>query len=407
MNVDDARAAGDDSVISRAWGFALVGGFLGLAVVAAIVLGAGASTGFRLLEDPRRVAFSYLTSLVFVTSIAVGALGWLMLHHLTAAVWSVALRRLLENMTRPLPWIALLFIPVAMNLRLLYPWADSSQISADPNLAGKMVWLNPRLFDIRMFIYLASWALIATVLARRSNQEDQTGEPAAGRSMKSTSAWGMLVLGVTSSLAAFDWVMSLAPHWASTIFGVYFWAGSLVGSLAALVVVALSLRAAGWLRATITVEHLHDLGKLLFGFVIFWAYIAFSQYFLIWYANFPEETEWYVVRRSGTWNTLSWALFLGHFVVPFLVLSFRTTKRSPYWLGFIAVWILVFHYLDLYWLIMPAMRPGTTDPHWIDAVLALALAFICAAVVAFACQKRPLVPTGDPRLAESIAFRSS
>jgi hypothetical protein len=152
---------------------------------------------------------------------------------------------------------------------------------------------------------------------------------------------------------------------------------------------------------------LHDLGKLLFGFVIFWAYIAFSQYFLIWYANFPEETRWYVVRRTGDWNTLSWALVFGHFVVPFLLLLPRPTKRSPFWLGFVAAWVLVFHYADLYWLIMPALRPERPEPHWLDASLLLTLAFLCGAIVARACQARPLVPIGDPRLSESIAFRNS
>jgi hypothetical protein len=344
---------------------------------------------------------------LFLTSIGAGALGWLMLHHLTGAVWSVALRRLLENLTRPLVWISFFFIPVAMNLRLWYPWADWSRVSADPELARKTVWLNPLFFDIRMAVYLASWALLALILGRTSDHQDRTGDPAADRLMQRTSSWGTLVLGVTSSLAAFDWLMSLAPHWSSTIFGVYFWAGSLVSSLAALVVVTLAFRSAGWLRSTITVEHFHDLGKLLFGFVIFWAYIAFSQYFLIWYANFPEETAWYVTRRSGIWNTLSWALVLGHFVVPFLLLLFRTTKRNPYWLGFAAIWILFFHYIDLYWLVMPALSPEGVLPHWLDASVLFALTFTCAAVVARACQKRPLVPIGDPHLAESIAFRNS
>ena len=146
---------------------------------------------------------------------------------------------------------------------------------------------------------------------------------------------------------------------------------------------------------------------MLFGFVIFWAYIAFCQYFLIWYANFPEETAWYVIRRSGIWNKLSWALVLGHFVVPFLLLLFRTTKRNPYWLGFAAIWILFFHYIDLYWLVMPALNPEGVLPHWLDASVLLALTFICAAVVARACQTRPLVPIGDPHLAESIAYRNS
>jgi hypothetical protein len=154
----------------------------------------------------------------------------------------------------------------------------------------------------------------------------------------------------------------------------------------------------------VTVEHLHDLGKLLFGFVIFWAYIAFCQYFLIWYTNFPEETGWYVTRRSGAWNTISWSLVFGHFVVPFSLLIPRATKRDPFWLGFVAVWVLGFHYVDLYWLVMPASGTGSAEPQWLDAALLLTLAFSCAAIVARACRVQPLVPKGDPRLAESIAF---
>jgi len=405
--MNDTRPAAEGVLIPPAKGFALVGGLIGLAVLAALALAAGVATQARFFVEPHRLAFSYLTALLFLTTIGVGSLAWLMLHHLTGAVWSVALRRLLENLTRPLPWLVVLFIPVAMNLSLLYPWADSSRVSADPELARKTVWLNPVLFVVRMALYLACWILLASILARRSARQDRRDPPASDQAMKSTSTWGMFVLGLTTSLAAFDWLMTLDPHWSSTIFGVYFWAGSLVSSLAALVVVVLGMRALGWLRTTITVEHLHDMGKLLFGFVIFWAYIAFSQYFLIWYANLPEETGWYVTRRFGTWNTLSWALVVGHFVVPFFVLLFRTTKRSPYWLGFISVWILVFHYIDLYWLIMPAFRPEGVLPHWLDTSLVLTLTFICAAIVAHACQRRPLVPIGDPRLAESIAFRSS
>jgi hypothetical protein len=405
--MNDTRSAAEGVLIPPAAGIALVGGLIGLALVAALAFAAGVAAQARSFVEPHRLAFSYLTALLFLTTIGVGSLAWLMLHHLTGAVWSVALRRLLENLTRPLPWLVLLFIPVAMNLSLLYPWADSSRVSADPELARKTVWLNPVLFVVRMAVYLACWTLLASILARRSARQDRRDLPASDQAMKSTSAWGMVVLGLTTSLAAFDWLMSLDPHWSSTIFGVYFWAGSLVSSLAALVIVVLGMRALGWLRTTITVEHLHDMGKLLFGFVIFWAYIAFSQYFLIWYANLPEETGWYVTRRLGIWNTMSWALVLGHFVVPFFVLLFRTTKRNPYWLGFISVWILVFHYIDLYWLIMPAFRPEGVEPHWLDTSLVLTLTFICAAIVAHACRRRPLVPIGDPRLAESIAFRSS
>jgi hypothetical protein len=295
---------------------------------------------------------------------------------------------------------------VALNLGRLYAWADPAQVRADPELARKAVWLNPTFFDARAAIYLAAWAALAGLLARASTIQDRTGEPALVNRMRSTSSWGLIVLGLTTSLAAFDWLMSLDAHWSSTIFGVYFWAGALAASLAALILLALGLRAMGGLRATITIEHLHDLGKLLFSFVIFWAYIAFCQYFLIWYANFREEANWYATRRAGSWNTLSWSLLFGHFVVPLALLLPRATKRDPFWLGFVAAWVLVFHYADLYWLIMPALRPEGVEPSGLDAALLLALVFSCGAIIARACLARPLVAQGDPRLAQSIAFRN-
>ena len=396
-------------VLSPGQGRRLVVGLLALAVVAGVATTAGMVTDGRAIGGLQRLAFSYLTALAFVTSVAVGALAWLLLTHLSGAVWSVALRRLLENLTRPLPLIAVLFIPVVLNLARLYPWADPATVSADPELTRKAVWLNPTFFTVRAAAYLACWAVVAGLLSRLSWRQDRSDDPdrSLPRRMQATSAWGLIALGVTTSFAAFDWLMSLNPHWTSTMFGVYFWAGSLVSSLAALVLTVLVLHALGALRETVTVEHLHDLGKLLFAFVIFWAYIAFCQYFLIWYANFPEETQWYITRRSGVWNVLSWALVFGHFVVPFWLLIFRATKRSRFWLGFAAVWVLFFHYLDLYWVVMPALPVEGIRPHWLDATLALTLACLCGAVVARACQARPLVAVGDHRLAASLAFRTS
>jgi hypothetical protein len=401
MNQTPAPSTPDSVWLSPAKGRALVAGLLTLAVVA----GTAAALGWS--AEPRRFASAYLIAFVFVASLCVGALAWLMIQHLVGAVWSVAVRRLLENLTRPLPLLALLFLPIALNLSRLYPWADPARVHADRELARKAVWLNPVGFDARAAIDLAFWAVLAGLLWQASTRQDRSGEPALAARMRATSAWGLVALGFTTSLAAFDWLMSLDAHWSSTIFGVYFWAGALVASLAALILLVLGLWALGVLRGVVTIEHLHDLGKLLFSFVVFWAYIAFSQYVLIWYANLPEEAQWYVTRRSGSWNTLSWSLLFGHFVVPFVLLLPRATKRDPFWLGFVAAWVLVFHYADLYWLIMPALRPEGVEPDWLDGAVVLTLAFTCGAIVARACQARPLVPTGDPRLAESIAFRSN
>jgi hypothetical protein len=225
--------------------------------------------------------------------------------------------------------------------------------------------------------------------------------------MRATSAGGLVLVGLTSSYAGFDWLMSLDPHWTSAMYGVYVWACSLVSSLAALILGTLALRGSRRLERVVTIEHLHDLGKLLFAFVAFWAYIAFTQYFLIWNANLPEETQWYISRRSGTWNTVSWALCFGHFVVPFILLLFRPVRRDPFWLGFIAAWVLAFHYLDVYWLIMPALDPEGVRFDWLDVSLLAAVVLAYCAGFAHACGSRPLFPIGDPGLPESIAFQHS
>jgi hypothetical protein len=354
--------------------------------------------------DPRRWLFTYLTGWLFVTSVSAGALAWLMLHHVTGAVWSVALRRLLENLTRPLPWIGIGFLPIALNLNKIYPWTDASRLGSDSELARKAVWLNPPFFLSRAAVYLVSWVLLAWVLGWLSDREDRTQKRGLGGAMHATSALGLIVLGLTTSGAAFDWIMSLDPHWISTMFGVYFWSGCLLASLAALILAILSFRARAGSRRAITVEHLHDVAKLLFGFVVFWAYIAFSQYFLIWYANLPEETPWYIVRRSGSWNSLSWGLCLGHFAVPFLLLLSRSARRDPFWLGFIAAWVLVYHYLDLYWLVMPAFQGEGFQATGLDVSLPLAMVSLYGAIVAHASRTRSLIPRGDPRLSESLAF---
>jgi hypothetical protein len=382
-------------------------GRLVVLVPVALAIAAGVVSLSRWSHDPRHWLYSYLTAFVFVISVSVGALAWLMLQHLTRAVWSVAIRRLLENLTLPLPWLALGFLPVAASLPRIYSWADPSRVAADPALARKAAWLNPAFFNVRAAVYLAVWAVLAAILTRRSVGQDRTADPGVNDLMRGISSWGLALLALTTSFAAFDWLMSLEPHWASTIFGVYFWAGSLVSSLAALILLILALRGTGWLTRTITIDHLHDLGKLLFGFVVFWTYIAFSQYFLIWYANFPEETGWYITRRSGTWNTLSWALCFGHFAVPFFLLLFRAIRRDPFWLGFLAGWVLVFHYLDLYWIVMPTLYPEGVQPDWLDAAVLATVVLAASAAVAHGCKARPLVPIGDPHLSESLAFRDS
>jgi hypothetical protein len=378
-----------------------------VAVLMAGSIGAAALSLSQWSADPKRWLYAYLTAFVFATTIGIGALAWLMLQHLTRAVWSVVIRRILENLTRPLNWLVLGFVPIALHLSKIYAWADPARLSSDPALARKAAWLDPAFFNTRAGVYLASWAILSTLLVRISARQDHTADPRSSDRMRATSACGLVLVGLTSSYAGFDWLMSLDPHWTSAMYGVYVWACSLLSSLAALILVTLALRGSGRLGRAVTIEHLHDLGKLLFGFVAFWAYIAFSQYFLIWCANLPEETRWYITRRTGTWNTVSWALCFGHFVVPFILLLFRPIRRDPFWLGILAAWVLVFHYLDVYWLVMPVVNPEGVQFNWLDLSLLAAVVLACCASIAHACGSRPLIPIGDPGLYESIRFQNS
>ena len=375
-------------------------------ICAAVMIVAGAASVFGWILDATQFASSWLTAFCMVASLATGSLFFVMAHHVTGAGWSVVVRRLLENVTRTLPLLSLMFIPIALNLGRLYAWNDPARRLGDPSLAHRLLWLGPAFFTLRTLLYILIWSLFAQRLARWSSLQDETRDPALSTRMHNLSAPGLLVLAITTTLAAFDWLMSLRYAWISTIYGVLFWSGGFVGALALLILIAYALRSAGILARMITAEHYHDLGKLLIGFTIFWTYISFSRYFLIWYGNLPEETGWYIARRVGGWNLVSWALPIGHFVIPFFALLRRSVKRNPRALAAIAAWLLAFHYIDLYWQVAPTFETQGPRPHWLD-VATLATMFAASAFVFLrACRNRPLVPVGDPRLGESLAFKN-
>ncbi len=370
-----------------------------VALVAGLCCFAGA------LNDPDRFFESYLVALLFALSVALGALFWVMLHHLTGAGWSVVVRRVLEQLSRTLPWLALLFIPVMLGVRSLYSWSEEGH-QGDAVLQAKQAYLNLPFFLVRAVLYFGVWAWLALRLTKWSARQDLDGDVAYTRKMRSLSAPGMVLLGVTTTFAAFDWIMSLDPHWYSTIFGVYFWAGSIVGSLAALTIFVILLRTVGVLAGAVTAEHLHDLGKLLFSFVIFWAYIAFSQYFLIWYANIPEETIWYARRLEGGWRGVALALVVGHFALPFAILLSRSAKRNALVLGLVALVVLGFHYVDLYWQIVPELQPTGPVIHWLNGATLVAILATCGLVVLHGMRLHPLIPVGDPQLQDSLRLHS-
>jgi hypothetical protein len=353
------------------------------------------------LGDKARFGFSYLTGFLFTTTIGIGALFFVAVQHLTKAGWSVAPRRLMEWLSQGLIASAVLFVPVlAMSHDIWHHWMGE-HAKHDKILIGKAAYLNPTFFYVRAIVFLATWALLAIWFYKTSREQDSSGARSLSEKMQSAAAPAVAAIGITTSFAGFDWVMSLDPHWYSTIFGVYIFAGSLLSSFATLSLLVVRLRRDNIGGDLLTIGHQHDIGKFLFGFTVFWAYIGFSQFILIYYANIPEETIWYKHRWEHGWSGLSLFLLVGHFVAPFLILLSRTAKRTPKILAFGAGLLLAMHYVDLYWLVMPTATEHF-HPSWVDiaglvAPVGLTLAWLSKRVLG-----DPVYPLKDPYIPEAL-----
>ena len=381
--------------MSRSHGIAI-----GVGVVGAGLLAVAAAF------DPRRVAFAYLCAWLYWLSIALGALLLVMIHHLTGSTWFIVLRRLAEALFAALVPLALLAVPLLFAPELLYPWTHPGDL--EPHLrelvAKKAAWLDLPFFGIRGLLYLAIWLASAVLLARWSAAQDRgDGAPLAQR-QKVFCAAALPATALALTFASFDWVMSLSPAWASSVFGVYVFAGAAIGGLAAIVLAAFFGERGGRLRDVVTVSHFHALGKLLFTFVVFWAYIAFFQFFIIWIANVPEETSWYVVRTRGGYGALGLILVVGQFLVPFFLLLSRARKRRPERLAAVAAWLLAMHYVDVYWLVIPAYPVPGWQPHWSDPVALVATGALAALGPLWWSGRTASVPRGDPRFERSLRF---
>jgi len=350
--------------------------------------------------------YSYLTAYLFWLGPALGGLFFTMLHHLTGSVWSIVLRKFAEAFAATIPALAVLFIPILFGLHDLYHWSHAEAVAADPLLSKKAGWLNPAFFGIRAALYLGIWAFLAWRLGKLSDRQDggMTEELKSG--FLKVSAPGMILFALTVSFASFDWMMSLNPHWYSTIFGVYYAMGSIMAFLGLLIVVVTRLQAKGILAQEITAEHRHDVGKLFFAFIILWAYMAFSQYFLIWYANLPEETIYYRMRWVGSWRTVSLLIVFGHFVVPFFALISRPAKRNPLLLGIIALWMLLMHWVDIYWNVAPHQHKEGAHISPADFTTMLLIGVVVFYFFWRRLASHPIIPVGDPKLADSLALVS-
>jgi len=345
---------------------------------------------------------SWLISFVFWVMLGVGGLFFVMIHHLTGANWSVVVRRLFENIMVVTPFMFIFAIPLILNLDHLYHWSIPEVMNADHLLEGKEPFLNDTFFIIRFVGYFVIWFILSRLLYNSSLKQDK-GE-AQIKKMRTISAPGMILFALTLTFAAFDWLMSLDAHWYSTIFGAYIFGGSVLSTMSFLTLFVFQMKRKNYLTNIITPEHYHDFGKLLFAFIIFWGYMAFSQYFLIWYGNIPEETVWFLERWQGGWKTITLMIVYGHFVVPFFYLFPQGVKRNLTALSIMAVWILAAHWLNLYWLVMPGFLHEQVHCSWMNVSAMMAMGGFFVAVFLYYTKSQPLVPVKDPGLGKSIKF---
>jgi hypothetical protein len=377
----------------------LLFGLLVSGVVGLVVCGAS-----MLIFGMRQFLFSWLFAFMFFFTISIGSLFWTLLHYAVDAEWSVAPRRILETMANSFRYLWVFFIPIALGSHKIYEWMNIP-LGADPLLDGKRRLLDPTRWLICTAVFFVFYFIVSFLLRRWSTRQDETGDPKYTLYSRSLSFGALPLFGITFTLAAILWVMSINHLWYSTMWGVYLFAGSAWSSMATLILITRALHSLGYLRNVISKEHYHIMGKLLLAFTVFWAYIAFSQFFLIWYANIPEETEYFRQRNMEGWNLMTIGLqVIGHFFVTFVLLLPRAAKTNPVRLSWIAGWVLLMHAADIYIIVMPFLHEHGMEPATVIVDLA-ALVTIGAPLIFLFLQalgRHSLYPVRDPRLAESL-----
>lgn len=406
-----------------------------------IMLGGGAVLALLGYFLGKHGDLSYLVGYMGVLGIALCALFFTMIQHITRAGWSVSVRRLAENMAGTLPFMLLLFIPVILSVSHIFGhwWGvwnlEEGAEGYDAIISGKSGYLNPTFFFIRVAIYFAVWIGLATFFRKNSMKQDESGDPAISMKLSRVAAPGLLLFALSITFAAFDWIMSIDPHWFSTIFGVTYFAGGFMSFLAFTILLSKWLNKKGYYKEAINTEHYHDLGKLMFSFMVFWTYTNFSQYMLIWYANLPEETHWFDHRSEHGWGTIGTVLIIGHFLFPFVFLLSRNVKRHKLGLPIGAVLMLLVHCLDMQFLILPSGMHGHSHEgaggdggavaalaegghegngfadylhtiSWADYGCFIGLLMVFAGLTIMNIRRTNLIPLRDPRLSESINFQN-
>lgn len=394
------------------WGF----GLLGLGLVLAVL-------GFTMDHNNSvRLAYSSLIAFMFLMSIGLGSLFLIAVEYIAGAVWSLPFRRIAETLASLVIIAPIFAIPVLMNMHHMYEWTNLEVVAKDNVLSAKAPYLNMSFFYGRFIGIIAMLGIFYWAFTRNSIKQDTTGDQGLTKANVRLSALFLPLFAIGLTMLAIDFMMSLEPHWFSTIFGVYYFAGSFWAGISVIAFIAVKMNAGGMLGNWVNKNHFYSLGGFMFAFTAFWTYIAFSQFMLIWYANLPEETFWFIPRMAGGWSLVSISLIVLHFIVPFFLLIQKNSKTNPARLTSVAVLVVFVHILDLYWLTYPsyskhlAHTAHDMTKSQLDAIITtpvfgfLELGFIALAlgvlitVFNMGAKGKNMIPLKDPKLQRAIDF---
>jgi hypothetical protein len=357
---------------------------------------------------------SWLFGFLFWTGVAIGCLSITLIHNLTGGLWGLVIRRVLEAGSRTLPYLAILFVPVALGLSHVYPWARPEVVAADKLIQVKVAYLNAPFFLARAVFYFAVWFLLVHLQTKWADEMDRGGNYLkTSRRLRGLGGAGLLLMGLTITFSAVDWGMSLNPHWFSTVYGVLFMVGQALSAMAFTIVCVARLGTETPLATVLRKEQVHDLGKLMLAFVMLWAYISFTQFLIIWAGNLPEEIPFYIHRLTGGWQYLALAIVLFHFALPFAVLLSRDLKRNARLLAMVAGLVLALRVVDLYWLVAPDLAGHHGEgaagfhPHWLDLAALVAIGGAWVFLFARELRARPMLPAGEPEIQELLEAQAS
>jgi hypothetical protein len=371
-----------------------------------IVLGGiGAVVGF--IHDQSQFGFSWLLAFMFYLSLCLGGLGMVILHHLFDASWSVPIRRICEHLACLLfPTMFVLFLPIACLAPHMYEWMEKIQnhtAATDHSIVSKYPLFTIPGYYAVVVICFAGWWLLSRNLRYWSLKQDETGSVECTRMMRRYAAFGVFVFAITLTLAAIMWMKALQYEWFSTMYGVWYFAASMWVTIFTIYLLTVLLKRQGPLRDVATGKTFYFIGSLMFAFTVFYAYVTFFQYFIIWNANMPEETFWFVKREAGTWWDIGMIIIFGHFFLPFLLLLRIDVKVSKLWIMIpLGIWAWLMHFVDLSFNIMPAKHPNGFVLHWMDIACMAFIGGVLVKVFLKALNSHPIIPLKDPRFAEAM-----